>query len=124
MADDDGNDGLGFTLPPIQVPPFTLPDHLGIVFPRTPEKRAPVRVDARTVLVVALAFDLLDALVVVLAGAAVPWPRAFAGTLALAPLLGPVGLAYAWEGVAATVGLPWLAVVPSATLLVLVRLFR
>ncbi|WP_327051045.1 hypothetical protein [Halomicrococcus gelatinilyticus] len=124
MADDDGDDGLGFTLPPLRLPAFTLPDHLGFAFPRTPEKRAPVRVDARTVFVAALAFDLLDALVVLLAGAAVPWPRAFVGTLALAPLVGPVALAYAWEAVAATAGLPWLAVAPSATLLVLARLFR
>jgi hypothetical protein len=124
MADDDGDDGLGFTLPPLRLPAFTLPDHFRLVIPRTPPKHNPVRVSARTALVAALAFDLLDALVVLLAGAAVPWPRTFVGALALAPLVGPVGLAYAWEGVAATVGLPWLAVAPSATLLVLARLFR
>ncbi|WP_440007820.1 hypothetical protein [Halomicrococcus sp. SG-WS-1] len=125
MGDDDGDDGLRFTLPPLRLPAFTLPDRIHFLYPTPPGRNrdhAPVQVSTRTAFAVALALDLLDVLVVLFAGAAAPWLRAALGAFALAPLVGAFGVGYVWEGVAAAAGLPWLAVVPSATLLLLARL--
>ncbi len=128
MADRDDDSGLGFTLPPMNLPPMTFPDEIRLIVPvfnrpEQPERSARLRVRARTLVVFFLVFDIINALVV-LQGAPAPWFRAIVGTVLTAVVVGPASVVYLWEAVAVVAGVGWLTVVPSATLLVVARLFR
>lgn len=124
--DDDEGIGWGFSLPPIRLPPIVLPERIRFALPTTSTREPPdsVRLPAEAVLVAALVFDVFDALVVLFAGSAAPWLRAVVGAFSLLPLVGPAGLVYLWEGAAAALGVPWVALAPSATLLLSARLIR
>jgi hypothetical protein len=127
VGDDDS--GLGFTLPPMRLPPVTLPERVRLVFPlfelpERPERSSRVRVRTKHLVAVLLLFDLLDAILAVWFGSPVPWVRALVGVGLTALLVGPVSLLYLWEPLAAVFGVGWLAVVPSATLLLFVRVVR
>ncbi|WP_227353429.1 hypothetical protein [Haladaptatus salinisoli] len=126
MADRDDDSGIRFTLPPMSLPPITLPGRIRLVFPaferpERPERSTKVRVRTRNVVAALLVFDALDALLA-LSGSPTPWLRAVVGTVVAGVVVGPVGLVHLWEGIAVAAGAGWLAVVPSATLLLLARL--
>lgn len=108
---DDDSRGFRIVLPPIRLPPL-FPHDLRIASPVHERVRG-----SRNALLAAIALDLLDAIAVVTVGGGLV--RVALGTLLAAVLLGPLGLAYAWEAVAVA-ALPRIAVVPTATLLYLV----
>lgn len=121
MADDDERRSFPITLPPIRLPPLFpegrppfFPERLSVVLP------APERVrGSGNPLLAAVALDVVDAVVVLALGGGLA--RVVLGTLLAGALAGPIGIAYALEALPGTVGPPWLAVLPSATLLVLAR---
>jgi hypothetical protein len=126
MADRDDDSGIRFTLPPMSLPPVTLPDRIRLILPvferpERPERSRRVRVRTRSVVAALLVLDALDALLA-LNGSPAPWLRVVVGTIVSGGVVGPVGLVYLWEGIAVTAGAGWLAVAPSATLLLLARL--
>lgn len=128
MTERDDDSGFSFTLPPIRLPPMTLPDRVRLIVPvfehpTSPELSTRLRVRVRTLVALALLFDVIDALFV-LRGSPAPWFRAVVGTALLFVVVGPAGVAYLWEALAVFAGVGWLAVVPSATLLLLTRLLR
>ncbi|GAA0226539.1 hypothetical protein [Haladaptatus pallidirubidus] len=128
MADRDDDSGFSFTLPPMRIPPVTLPDRVRLIVPvferpEQPDKSTRLRVRLRTLVAFLLLFDLVDALLV-LQGSPAPWFRAVIGTALLTIVVGPVSFAYLWEGLAVFAGVGWLAVAPSATLLLLARFLR
>jgi len=129
MSEGDDDSGLGFTLPPMRLPPLTLPERIRLVFPlfelpERPERSSRVRVRTKHIVAALLLFDLLDAILAVWFGSPAPWVRALVGVGLTALLVGPVSLLYLWEPLAAAVGVGWLAVVPSATLLLVARVVR
>lgn len=125
MADRDDDSRLRFTLPPMSLPPVTLPDRIRLILPafERPERPSRVRVRTRSVVAALLVLDAFDALLA-LRGSPVPWLRVVVGAVVTGVIVGPVGVAYLWEGIAVAAGAGWLAVVPSATLLLLARLVR
>lgn len=122
--DDDRSRSLSFSLPPISLPPIRLPERFFRVLPPKIRRRTRA-VGGLTVLVVAVAFDAVDATLALSTTPAVAdWMRVGAGTAVALLFAGPFGLAYAWEAMVLLVGFGWLTAVPTVTLLVLARLFR
>lgn len=79
----------------------------------------------RTAAAAPVAFDVLDAvLVLTVDAAAVTAARTVGGTLVAAGAFGPLGAVYALEAAAALAGYGWLTVAPTLTLLLLVRGLR
>lgn len=113
MADDE-DDGrrLGFTIPPIRLPDVLFPEGLRFWVPGW------ISSEGNRVLA-ALALDSIDALVLLAVGDSLLRP--FAGTVVTALLHGPFGLLYAVELLPTVVDLSLLAIVPSATILTLLR---
>ncbi len=106
--DDDGGTRLGFTLPPIRLPRILFPEGLRFLVPEWTS-------GGRNVLLAAVVLDVGDAIVVLAVGDSVV--RAFVGTAAMALLHGPFGLLYSIEALPTLFEAPWIAVVPTATLL-------
>ncbi|WP_458209675.1 hypothetical protein [Haladaptatus sp. NG-SE-30] len=131
MAEEDDDSGLGFTLPPMHLPPLTLPDRIRLIVPvfdrperpGRKERSSRLRVSVRSVLVALLVLDVFDA-VLALGEPSAPWLRVVVGAIVVGWVVGPVGVAYLWEAVAVVAGVGWLAVVPSATLLFFARFVR
>ncbi|SIR46484.1 hypothetical protein SAMN05421858_2343 [Haladaptatus litoreus] len=128
MADRDDDSGFSFTLPPMRLPPVTFPDRVRLIVPvferpKEPDKSTRLRVRLRTLVAFLLLFDVVDALLV-LQGSPAPWFRAVVGTVLMTIVAGPIGSVYLWEGFAVFAGIGWLAVAPSATLLLFARLLR
>jgi len=127
--DEDGEEsaGLSLSLPPITLPEVHLPERVRLVFPvpEPPKKVSkPIRVDASWGLVAVAVADALDAVAVVWAGPeALAWARAAAGVALGVALAGAPGLLYVWELLAILGGMGWLALAPTLTALVVVRLF-
>ncbi|WP_168216255.1 hypothetical protein [Halorussus halobius] len=125
--DDEASAGLSFSLPPITLPEVHLPERVRLVFPvpEPPEKVSkPIRVDASWGLVAVAVADALDAVAVVWAGPeALAWARAAVGLAVGVALVGAPGLLYVWELLATVGGMGWLALAPTLTALVVVRLF-
>ena len=116
--------GFSFTLPPIKLPNVAFPKNLQVRLP-PPAYDRELDVSARTLLLVAVLVDLLDAaLVFVAIPALAEWIRPVAGTVVALVFVGLPGLLYAWEGVAVLAGVGWLSAFPSATALVLARALR
>jgi hypothetical protein len=119
---DQSRSALSFSLPPIRLPPL-FPDDFRVLWPvgGTPT----TRVSRRTAAAALVAFDVLDAvLVLTVDAAAVTAARTVGGTLAAAGAFGPLGAVYALEAAAALAGYGWLTVAPTLTLLLLVRGLR
>ena len=115
--DEEGGWRLGFSLPPIRLPPL-FPDSLRVVLPAPGV--GPIRVSGRAVLFGALVFDLVDAALALWgADGVLVWVRGVAGVVLGVVVAGPVGLVAAWEPLAAAAGYGVLAVVPTLTLLAL-----
>jgi hypothetical protein len=133
MADEDAgrpredDEGFSLSLPPISLPEVRLPDRIRLVFPvpEPPETRfRPRRVRTSWVLVAVALADALDAAAVLLGGPeTLPWARAVAGTVLSILFAGFAGLLYPWELIAALGGHGWLSIAPTATLLLVARLF-
>lgn len=116
-----GDGGLRFRLPPIRLPETAFPADLRVRLPAPGTVRRD-RLPTRSVLVVALAFDALDAgLALAGVGPVLDWTRIAAGLGLAAALTGIYGSLYAWEAVAVALGAGWLTAVPSATLLLYAR---
>lgn len=116
--------GFSFRLPPLKFPSAVFPENLRFVLP-PPGREHDVEVRPRNVLVVAVLVDLLDAAAILLGvDPLVSWLRVGTGTVLAVVLVGALGLLYAWEALALALGMGWLGVVPSATLLVLSRARR
>ena len=121
---DEDRSGFSFTLPPLKLPNVAFPKDLRVRLP-SPDHRRVSEVSLRNVLIVAVLVDLLDAVLLFVAGPPLlAWTRVGVGTLLAFVLVGLPGLLYAWEGVAVLAGVGWLSAVPSATALVLARLLR
>jgi len=132
MADEDAgrpredDEGFSLSLPPISLPKVRLPDRIRLAFPipEPPERARPRRVRTSRLLVAVALADALDAVAVLLGGpGTLPWVRATAGTLLSILFAGFPGLLYSWELFAVLGGVGWLSVAPTATLLVVARLF-
>lgn len=116
--------GFSFRLPPLKFPSAVFPDNLRFVLP-PPGREHDIEVRPRNVLFVAVLVDLLDAaLILIGVDPVLSWIRIGAGTVLAVVLVGPLGLLYAWEGLAFVLGVGWLGITPSATLLVLSRALR
>ncbi|EFW94059.1 hypothetical protein ZOD2009_02910 [Haladaptatus paucihalophilus DX253] len=129
MTKGDDDSGLGFTLPPMHLPPLSLPEQIRLVvplfkLPERPERSSQVRVRTKYLVAALLLFDLLDAILAVGLGSPAPWLRALVGVGLTATLIGPASLLYLWEPLAVVFGVGWVTVVPSATLLLLTRVVR
>ncbi|WP_158055516.1 hypothetical protein [Halorussus halophilus] len=115
-----------FSLPPISLPDVRLPEriHLLLPIPEPATKYTPsVRLRTSWVLAIVVLLDLLDAVVGLIAGFdTLPWLRSVVGLGVSILFAGPAGLLYAWELIATVAGFGWLALAPTATLLVLGRL--
>ena len=125
-GDAGESSGLSLSLPPITLPEVRLPERVRLAFPvpEPPEKvSTPIRVDASWGLVAVAVADALDAVAVAWAGPeALAWARAAAGVALGVALVGAPGLLYVWELLAILGGIGWLALAPTLTALVLVRL--
>ena len=117
---------LGFSLPPISLPKVRLPERLSLLLPipEPPAKDAPsVRLRTSSVLAAVALLDVLDAAVGVGFGfETLPWLRAVVGLAVSVVFAGPAGLLYGWELLATLAGFGWLALAPTATLLLVGRL--
>ena len=121
-SDDSG--GFSFTLPPLKLPNVAFPKHLQVRLP-PPAYDRELDVQPRTLLIVAVLVDLLDAVLMFVAGPPLlEWVRVVVGTAVALVFVGLTGLLYVWEGVAVLAGVGWLSVFPSATTLVLARALR
>jgi len=122
MADDDGRDRrLSFSLPPITLPPL-FPDRLRVRLP-VPGFRGGRELSSGWAVVVALGFDLADALLATTGSGPVHLVRSIGGA-AIAVILGSwLGLAYVWEVAAVLGGLAPLTMVPSLSMLLLGSLY-
>lgn len=111
---DDEDDGrrLGFTIPPIRLPEVLFPEGLRFWVPGW------ISSEGNRVLA-ALALDSIDALVILAVGDSLVRP--FVGTAVMALLHGPFGLLYAVEVIPTVLDLSLLAVVPTATILTLLK---
>lgn len=111
---DDEDDGrrLGFTIPPIRLPEVLFPEGLRFWVPGW------ISSEGNRVLA-ALALDSIDALVILAMGDSLVRP--FVGTAVMALLHGPFGLLYAVEVIPTVLDLSLLAVVPTATILTLLK---
>lgn len=120
---EEGVTGM-FSLPPISLPEMQFPERLRVLFPETPTKAIPsVRLRTSWVLAIVLLLDLLDATVGLFAGfGTLPWVRGIVGLAVSVVFAGPAGLLYGWELVATLAGFGWLALAPTATLLIFGRL--
>ena len=121
--DDDAADRLSFRLPPFRLPAFFPPDfELRFPVPVGPPAR---RIDARTVLLACLVFDLVDGLLAVFVGSSVVGAVRSLGGLALAAIVADLlGLVYGWELLAVLLGAPELTALPSLTVLLLAHARR
>lgn len=118
QADESG--GLSFRLPPFRLPEFFPPDYQ-IRLP-VPGLRPTHRIDARTLLVACLVFDVVDAALALTVGAPLVGVVRSTGGLILAGVFADVlGLLYGWELLAVLLGVPELTVVPTLTILLLVH---
>lgn len=116
MADDeDGGSRIGFSLPPIRLPRIRFPDGLRFLVPEW-------ATGERNVLLAAVVLDIGDAIVILALRDSVV--RAFVGTAAMALLHGPLGLIYAIELLPTILGVSWIAVMPTATLVTYYRRSR
>jgi len=111
---DDEDDGrrLGFTIPPIRFPEVLFPEGLRFWVPGW------ISSEGNRVLA-ALALDSIDALLILAVGDSLV--RSFVGTAVMALLHGPFGLLYAVEVIPTVLDLSFLAVVPTATILTLLK---
>lgn len=122
-TDSDRSGGPRFWLPPVKLPRL-FPGDLHLEFP-VPVVDRTVSVTGQRLLVAAVLFDLLDAwLALADVSPVVGVTRTAAGTLLAALFAGPVGVAYAWEVAAVAAGVGWATVVPSLTVLLLLRSAR
>jgi hypothetical protein len=121
-ADRDGGDrsssGLGFSLPPIRLPPF-FPADFRLRFPLVGRLRAATT--PRRALLAALLFDAADAALALTTGPPVAYVRTVAGTLVAGVLAGPGGAVAAWEVAAVLLGAPAATLFPTVAALVVVR---
>lgn len=119
--DDSG--GFSFTLPPIKLPKAVMPSNLQIRLP-PPALERDLDVGFRTLLMVAVFVDLLDAALLIFGPSMLEWFRVGVGTAVALFLVGLPGLLYLWEAIAVVAGVGGLTVFPSATALVLARALR
>lgn len=118
--DEDDDGGLSLRLPPFRLPEFFPPD-FELRFP-IPGRRSGRSVDARTVLLACLAFDLVDAILALTVGSTVVGGvRAFGGLALAGSVANVLGLAYGWELLAVLLGAPELTVFPTLTVLLVLR---
>ncbi|MGM0399104.1 MAG: hypothetical protein ACQEQY_08955 [Halobacteriota archaeon] len=115
---DDGR-RFGFRLPPFRLPEF-FPDDFEVVLP-VPGRARGRPVGTRWVLAVALLVDLVDALLALTVVGPALLARSFAVFVLSLAVASAVGLVAVWELVAVLSGHQLLTVVPSMTLLVVVR---
>lgn len=121
---NDDSSGFSFTLPPLKLPNVAFPKNLQVRLP-PPAYDRELDVQPRTLLLVAVLVDLLDAALVIVAGPPLlAWIRPIAGTVVVVVLVGLPGLVYVWEVIAVFAGVGWPTVFPSATALVLARALR
>jgi len=115
--------GLSLSLPPLRLPPL-FPERFRVLWPAPGE--APRRpVSARTVVAALLLFDVVDAVLALTTdSAAVAAVRVVGGALVAATAFGSLGAVYVWEAAAAVTGLGGLTVVPTLTVLVVIRSLR
>ncbi|UWG48837.1 hypothetical protein HSRCO_2575 [Halanaeroarchaeum sp. HSR-CO] len=117
MPDDDWR--FGFRLPPFRLPEF-FPDDFEVVLP-VPGRFRGRPVGTRWVLAVALLVDLVDALLVLTVVGPALLARSFVVFVISLAVAGAVGLVAVWELVAVLIGYQALTLVPSVTVLVVVR---
>lgn len=122
-TDEDGDEnesgpGLGFSLPPIRLPPF-FPADFRLRFPVAGRLRAAT--SPRRALLAALAFDAADAALALTTGPPIAYLRTVAGTLVAGALVGPGGAAAAWEVAAVAFGAPAATLFPTLAALVVLR---
>lgn len=124
--DEEDRDGpkLSFTLPPISVPSFRLPDRFYVILP--PKMRRRERESGLlSHLLLAVLVDLVDAaLALAAASSGIDLARALGGVVISFLLVGAPGLFYAWEGLAVLLGFARFTALPTATLLVSARALR
>lgn len=122
--DHDGDHrGFSFSLPPIRLPPM-FPERFRVLWPGGGDGPT-TRASRLTAAVALVAFDIVDAVLALGVDApAVAAARVVAGALVAASAFGLPGLLYAGEGVALLAGVGDLTVVPTLTVLLVVRLVR
>lgn len=114
----DGGGGLGFSLPPVRLPPL-FPEDLRVVF-LLPGRPGGVAVSRRGLLAAAAVFDLVDAALALSVGTpVVAWGRTVAGALLASLFVGGYGALAVWEVAAVAAGYPALTVAPTLSALVL-----
>ncbi len=107
---------IGFSLPPITLPPLRLPSvGLPADFSPIPPVFERVRGSENLVLA-ALAIDAID--IVVIFGVGGGFARVMVVAILTTGLVYPLGVLSAWEFLPVLAGLPWVGIIPSATLVV------
>ena len=122
MPEDDRDRGFPFRLPPIRLPPL-FPDRLRIVLP-VPGYRHERSLSSGWILLVALLFDLLDAILALFTAGPVDLVRTVGGTFLSILVAGWAGAIYGWEVLAVAIGFPAFTAFPSLAVLVIVELLR
>lgn len=125
IVDDEtstGRSGISFSLPPITLPPL-FPDHMEIRLP-VPGFRYATRLSSGWVLLVALGFDVADALFVSATTGWVALLRTLGGLLIAVSLARGVGLLYLWEVLAVLLGYASVTVAPTLGAIVGLWLWR
>ncbi|MFB6106886.1 MAG: hypothetical protein ABEJ70_07930 [Halobacteriaceae archaeon] len=119
-ADGEDRDGgrLGFSLPPLRLPPL-FPERLRVVLP-APKPR--VVASGWSALAVAVGFDVADAALALAGPPWTAWLRPLVGAAVGTTFLGPLAVVHCWELLA--VADPPLGAVPTLTVLVFLRALR
>ncbi len=120
MPDDDG---FSLKLPPVRLPSL-FPENFRVLWP-APGDGPDSRPSPWTIFAALLLFDVADAALALFVGsAAVTAVRVVGGALVAAVAFGTLGTVYVWEAVAALAGFGDFTVVPTLTVLALLRLLR
>jgi hypothetical protein len=115
---DEKGSGLGFSLPPVRLPPF---------FPADFRFRVPVfggpraAASPRRALLAALIFDAADAALALTTGPPIAYVRTVAGALIAGALVGPGGAVAVWEVAVVVLGQSALTLFPTLAALVVLR---
>lgn len=117
----DGFSGFSFSLPPIRLPPL-FPDSIEIHLP-VPGFRYAARLSSGWVLLVALGFDVADALLAAATAGPVALLRTLGGALIAVTLARGFGLLYLWEVASVLLGYGSATVVPTLGVIVVLWLW-